>query len=944
MEVGSDIPKEHIEIFISEAEEQIEVWEERALALERDPANLESLNDLFRAIHTLKGSAGFVGRNELTDLAHELETVIERAREGQQELDAASLEVVFEGLDATRHCVGSMKEGEDPDFDFPALIAKVRRCSVGEAGTSSTDDADIDDGCVDEADRPSAPPLTADAHTYRLEIEINADESEAYLRAVLIESKLEDSGEIIEMDPPPDEIKQQGGVYRMLVSMRSALGPEDLRRAADIDQVTVLSVIDTTEGDAGSLTKSTVAVDSVGGDGRRQPKRMEEVVRVHVGKLDSMMNLVGELVVANSGFISILAEGREKYGNLDVLEDLKARTDSLAQIARNLQDTVTRVSMLPVSTIFSRFHRVVRDLAKHSGKDVELEMFGEKTEIDKRILDGIAEPLIHLLRNAIDHGIEMPDDRITFGKEATGTIRIGAFQEGDHICVVLSDDGIGIDRQAVVTKAISRGVIDSQQAERLSESEVFDLLFTPGFSTAKEVTDISGRGMGLDIVKKTVEDLGGSVRVESTFGLGTTTTITLPLTTVIINSLVVECGGSIYAFPMSSVLEMIQPSRSEIRSVQNGRVICLREDVVPVFDLLHVLWPQSVDSVIPIDDRDAITIIILAHNNGKVGFIVDSLMGKQEIVVKSLSRNYQETEGLMGATIMGTGKVGLILDVKGLMGAYYREHGGTQDVTDVAPVAQPIKPSRRPEIEVKQPSIVVTPPPPEPKGLVLSTEEADQMQTIMLEGAINASESMTELLGRDIRVSFPELKVVSLDSITEAFGGDEAVIAGIFVEFSGDISGVWALLIAVEETKGLSDYLMGRSLGTTEQIASTEVSALKEMGNILTAAFIRSIVDATDLDVQLMVPEMSVDMCLAVMDSVVVRFNQPGNQILVTEAELFSMETQSQICNLMILMENESTAKLVESLSAGPKGLLARAREWRRTHPTDSWLAGTEVI
>ena len=466
----------------------------------------------------------------------------------------------------------------------------------------------------------------------------------------------------------------------------------------------------------------------------------------------------------------------------------------------------------------------------------------------------------------------------------------------------------------------------------MTEKELFDLLFTPGFSTAEQVTDISGRGIGLDIVKKTVEEMGGSVRIESTLGLGTTTTITLPLTTVIIDSLVVSVMGSVYAFPMSSVLEMIRPFRSELRKVQQGTVICLREEVVAILDLAEVLWNENRLPEIWSDDVQ-VTVVILDYNGKKVGLIVDNLLGKQEIVVKSLSKNYIDTEGLIGVTIMGTGKVALIMDIKGTLDAYYREREGKPVLTNRI-VRDGRERGEEPYAAVTERTAEADLPAAESSSddrlYRLNARESEKMEEVLIDGSINASESMTELLGHEVRVSFPDFRAIPLDGITESFGGDEAPVAGIFVEFGGDITGVWAIVMAMDDLHNISDYLMGQPQGSTKEISETEISALKEMGNILTASFIRSIVEATDLDVHLMVPEISIDMCLAVMDSILVRFNQLGREILVTEAELFSMETQNEICHLFILMENESTARLIQVLTREAKGLFEKAGLWRR--------------
>ncbi len=326
-----------------------------------------------------------------------------------------------------------------------------------------------------------------------------------------------------------------------------------------------------------------------------QGSRADEVVRVSVEKLDTLLNLVGELVIHNSGFIATTQLLKEEYGKARFIYDLEEKTEALTAITRELQDGIMKARMLPIANVFNRFRRVVRDLAKASGKTIILDVFGEETEIDKKVIDRIGEPLVHLVRNSVDHGLETSAERTAAGKPAAGTIRLGAFQEGDHICIEISDDGKGLDREAILRKALEKGLISSEEAPRASAEQVLNFIFLPGFSTARTVTDISGRGVGMDAVKRAVDEMSGNLRVRSTPRVGTTVTISLPLTMAIITAVLVEVSGSTYAIPLSAVREILKASESILRTVGNHNVILLRSEVLALVNLASALQDGSAD-------------------------------------------------------------------------------------------------------------------------------------------------------------------------------------------------------------------------------------------------------------------------------------------------------------------------------------------------------------
>jgi two-component system chemotaxis sensor kinase CheA len=947
MDICPDIPAEHRQAFLSEAEEHLKSWEQTLLSLEADPADTKLLNGLFRSVHTLKGCAGLVGCEVLLRLTHELESLLQEARDLGQTLGPGVIELLFDGLDLAKGMVAAMASGSGFDGDVEALIARARSFAGPRPAT--------------EGSRPqeAAPPPEGSPHeagaaaaAYSIAVEIVAEPKEAYLRALLIRSKLEDAGKVLEILPPLEDLRMREADFRFQVVLESELDAAQLKRQVDIDQVNVLSV---QRVGAEAERKAEARDRPAAGDRTPGPAAVDEIVRVPVDKLDSMMNLVGELVVQNSGFLALLKACRAEYGKSALLAELEQKTDALGRTARSLQDAVMKVRMLPVATIFSRFTRVVRDLAKHRGKQVELEIFGEQTEIDKKVIDRIGEPLIHLLRNAVDHGIEPAADRVAYGKDPAGHVRVGAYQEGDRICIEVRDDGAGLDRGAICAAAAARGLAGREQLEELSDEEVFEFIFLPGFSTAREVTDVSGRGVGMDVVRQTVEDMGGSVRLQSTLGLGVCATITLPLTMAIINALLVESAGIRFALPLAAVREVLQTRRGQLRHFERNQVIRLRDEVLAVLELPKVLGLEGAGSQ-PAGDGE-LAIVIVDYRSRKIGLTVDLLKGRQQVVIKSLTRNFRQVEGLAGATILGDGKIALILDVRDLLDGYYRDNQAdflfTQVLEEDRRRQAGEEPEREPAPEARGPSVAASGPaplagaeapakpkrkarskkrtrkgkpaepeqtpaqPPPPPAIAWTQADLARFDEILVGGAVNASRALSDLLNREFRVSFPETKVFPLGAVASALGGEELPVCGVLVGIGGDIEGASLLLLPLENALGFCDLLLGREAGATDQLGEEEVSALRETGNILSASFVGALADEIGLDVRLRVPEARVDMCLAVIDSVLAGFSQPGAHALLVEADVFYADREQVVCNLLMVLERSSLERLMGKVTGG---------------------------
>jgi two-component system chemotaxis sensor kinase CheA len=986
---------EYRKLFLEESQDVIDEWEKSILHLEKMPGDQEHLDSLFRAIHTLKGSAGFVNFQKLQDVAHSLESLLQSVRDAGAGLNPAVTQVLLEGHDLCRKMIEAFADSREYEEDIAGFVQKIEELSGNDpnaqqgAENEKTVDAEAAGGTSSgSGDRGSGDQGSGDR--YQIHLEIQAEKKEASLRVLLVRSRLEEIAHIIDVQPSFEEL-ESGKVedYKCSLILVSENDERGLRNALNIDQVQVHEII-RMEPSPGEADADGEPEEDSGASSEEVVRKAEEVVRVPVEKLDTILNLVGELVIQNSGFISTKGELKERYGMSGPIIDLEEKTESLAKIARDLQDAVMKVRMLPVATVFNRFRRVVRDLARDRGKDIELTIYGEETEIDKKVIDRIGEPLVHMVRNAVDHGIEAQNDRIAFGKDPVGHIVLGAYQEGDHICIEVKDDGLGLDRDRIASKCVENGFFGVEDAREMSDEEVFRYIFLPGFSTAEEVSDISGRGVGLDVVKKSVEEMGGDVRIKSTRGLGTVTTITLPLTMAIIPAILLQSGESLFAIPLSSVREVIKLKRNEFKTMRRSMVIQLRDEVISVVELHDVLElggngtaaRAREQAEIGAEERDGreIAIVIVDYGGKKIGVGVETLLGNEEIVIKSLSRHYREVEGLVGASILGNGKIVLILDVEAMVNRYYKEELYDQVSVEAVPGSPPVQasagirkreraaaesrgeaPARtKKEAPPREDSQVDEKPtrkgpegveaaaegkqerPAEETGAVaeergsgevkpaadtgiaegqqgatlieLEAEKRELLDEIHTSGAVIATMSMSELMGRDIRVSFPQIRVLPVGSIAaDLIGDEEKPVGGIYVGVKGDIDGGVLTVLPMEYLLQFSDLLYGREPGTATSVSKEEVSGLCELGNILSASFIRAMADTTGFTIMQEAPEMSIDMCLPVIDSVIARFNRPGEHILLTEAELFYGENSQAVCYLLLFLDGDSIEKLVRA-------------------------------
>ncbi|MBO8129220.1 MAG: chemotaxis protein CheA [Peptococcaceae bacterium] len=686
---------EELGVFLDELDEKIEVISDGFLQLERAGESPEVVQEIFRAAHTIKGSSAIMGYDKMSALTHEMENLFDRIRQGELRVTSEMIDVLFEALD-TLKLLRDKVVGGDADVDIDPIMAKLGKYFRGESdqesgpaesqplSVSSGGESENEPELTDAEIEIIREALLRGLNAYRIRVILDPDCQMKNVRAFMVFDRLEGMGEVIKSEPPAEQL-EEGEFDRefdlVAVSEKTA---DELRQKilgiAEIEdaRVTPVRVSDdeftsTTSSNAeeeASLAASKTANAAAdkkadGPSGMATPKTVR-TVRISVDKLDNLMNLVGELVIERTRldrFAELMESGQKSDELVDTISEI---SNHLGQVTGNLQDEIMKARMLPINQVFSRFPRMVRDIAHKLGKEINLVIEGRETELDRNIIEIIGEPLLHLVRNAIDHGIETAEERRQLGKPVTGMLKLKAYHEENHIVIIVEDDGRGIDPAKVKQAAIQKGVVDAESAERMSDKDAIDLIFRPGFSTAAEVSDLSGRGVGMDVVRNQIEQINGTVDVKSSPGKGTQFIIKLPLTLAIIRALMVSLANKIYAFPLANVQETIQITCNEIQLVKDREVIVVRGSVLPLVRLAELFGERS-------EAKDKLSVVIIGTAENMVGVVVDYLIGEQEIVIKSLGKYLGRIPGLSGATILGDGNVALIVDVQALVQEFTRK-------------------------------------------------------------------------------------------------------------------------------------------------------------------------------------------------------------------------------------------------------------------------------
>lgn len=689
---------QYLEIFIEETKEHLQNLNEHLLILEREPENEGTINEIFRAAHSLKGMSGTMGYKRMQRLTHDMENVFSEIRTGKMKVTSELVDILFKGLDALEIYLENIQteatEGEEDNEDIINALNNYLNVGLGKAPIQTTQGSKPVTSAISETDhgKMKFKDITFEEHEKKAIVkagmlELNVIGLTVYIheycvlkgaRAFMVNRSLEELGEIIKLNPSAQDLEDEKYDYDYSAFIITKETPEAIIKAAsNVSEVkeVVADFIKLSDSEVTSYTNALNQSDSPSVQSN-QPKEANSLktgntsgakpaakpianrsVRVDIDKLDVLMNLVSELIIAKNGLISI-----SSLTDIMLDNSYHEQIEYLERVTTNLHESVMKTRMVPIESVVNRFPRMIRDLSKSLGKDMELFMTGEETELDRTVIDEIGDPLMHLLRNAADHGLESNEVRRQNGKNPVGSIFLDAYQDGNNVVIEVRDDGGGIDAERIRRKAIEKGSVTAEQALQMTDKDFIDILFLPSFSTAETVTDVSGRGVGLDVVKTKIEALGGEIEAKTKLGEGSNFIIRLPLTLAIVQALMVIIGDEKYALPLGSIQTVEDIHISEIKTISGKEVISLRGNVVPIVRLGDVLKCQR-----PETEPQELTVVIVKKGDRLAGMVVDELLGQQEIVIKSIGKYIKNHKIISGATILGNGEVALILDVNSLI-------------------------------------------------------------------------------------------------------------------------------------------------------------------------------------------------------------------------------------------------------------------------------------
>ncbi|WRG86464.1 chemotaxis histidine kinase/response regulator CheAY2 [Helicobacter pylori] len=645
--------QEIMEDFLIEAFEMNEQLDQDLVELEHNPEDLDLLNRIFRVAHTIKGSSSFLNLNILTHLTHNMEDVLNRARKGEIKITPDIMDVVLRSIDLMKTLLvtirdtgsdtnnGKENEIEEAVKQLQAITSQNLEGAKETSGAKEAPQKENKEEAKEENKENKAKAPTAENTS--------------------IDNPLADEPDLDYANMSAEEVEAE--IERLLNKRQEADKERRAQKKQEAKQeVTPTKETPKTETPKAPKTKTKTKAKADTEENKAPSIGVEQTVRVDVRRLDHLMNLIGELVLGKNRLIRIYSDVEERYDGEKFLEELNQVVSSISAVTTDLQLAVMKTRMQPVGKVFNKFPRMVRDLSRELGKSIELIIEGEETELDKSIVEEIGDPLIHIIRNSCDHGIEPLEERRRLNKPETGKVQLSAYNEGNHIVIKISDDGKGLDPVMLKEKAIEKGVISERDAEGMSDREAFNLIFKPGFSTAKVVSNVSGRGVGMDVVKTNIEKLNGIIEIDSEVGVGTTQKLKIPLTLAIIQALLVGVQEEYYAIPLSSVLETVRISQDEIYTVDGKSVLRLRDEVLSLVRLSDIF---KVDAIL--ESNSDVYVVIIGLADQKIGVIVDYLIGQEEVVIKSLGYYLKNTRGIAGATVRGDGKITLIVDVGAMM-------------------------------------------------------------------------------------------------------------------------------------------------------------------------------------------------------------------------------------------------------------------------------------
>jgi len=657
---------QYLEMFVSESKEHVQAMNDNLLKLENAPDDVSIVNEIFRSAHTLKGMAGTMGYTDLMTLTHQLENVLDELRNGKIHFSSDLLDLIFEAMDDIETMVDSIALGGDGKQDVTEIIEKLKTISGGKSVTldSTSNGNELSNGQINYDEYELSvleESLSQGYNVYEILVELRSDCMLKGVRAFMVFDTLSKTGEIVKSTPAVDQLEEENFDQSFTVTYLTKLSMDEVEKAilaiSEIDKVKLSELtIENLRNRNSNVVQASKKEESStehGDASRNLGLQRTKSIRVNIEKLDSLINLFEELIIDRGRLEEITKEINHPV--------LKETVEKISRVSSDLQSIVLNLRMVPVSTVFNRFPKMVRQLARNLQKKIQLVISGEETELDRTVIDQIGDPLVHLLRNSIDHGIEMPEERLTKGKPEEGTILLKAYHSGNHVFIEISDDGGGINIEKVLNKAIKNGLVDEKTAKNLSNEEIIEFIFSPGFSTSEQVSDLSGRGVGLDAVKNKIEQLGGTISVKTEKGQGSRFIIQLPLTLSIIAVMLVEIGKEKYAIPLTSIVENIIFNKKDIQYAHNQPVLHFRDRVVPL------LYLDKIFQVKDVEETDELSAVIIQKGDKWAGFVVSSFLGQQEVVLKSLGEYLKNVFAISGATILGNGEVALVIDPNALL-------------------------------------------------------------------------------------------------------------------------------------------------------------------------------------------------------------------------------------------------------------------------------------
>ncbi|UOE57177.1 chemotaxis protein CheA [Cytobacillus oceanisediminis] len=673
---------QYLEVFIEESKEHLQACNEQLLELEKNPEDIKIVNEIFRSAHTLKGMSATMGYEDLANLTHQMENVLDAIRNQKIKVNAEILDVVFLAVDDLEAMVQSIAEGGDGKRDVSEAVEKLMLIEKGESPAQSSARAET---AAAIAEPQGLIKSTYDDfewtviqqskeqgfESYEISIALRADCLLKAARVYMVFEVLEKSGEVIKATPSVEQLEEEQFDQEFSVTIVTKETTEDIRqkllKVSEVERIEVLPLsmgncspqeaVKVEQAALPAAEEATEAAPEMPKEEKKAPAAKQvsnKTIRVNIERLDILMNLFEELVIDRGRLEQISKELNN--------QELHETVEHMSRISGDLQNIILNMRMVPIETVFNRFPRMVRQLARDLNKMINLEIVGAETELDRTVIDEIGDPLVHLIRNALDHGVETPEVRIENGKSEEGNVVLKAYHSGNHVFIEIEDDGAGINKDKVIKKALKNGIITEQTASTLTDKQAYELIFASGFSTADKISDVSGRGVGLDVVKNTIESLGGSVSIDSKVGQGSIFSIQLPLTLSIISVMLVEIEKEKYAIPLSSIIETAIIRKEDILSAHNQKVIDFRGKVVPLLSLKEIFEVPSESH-----EEEFISVVIVRKGEKMAGLVVDSFIGQQEVVLKSLGNYLTSVFAISGATILGDGQVALIVDCNALI-------------------------------------------------------------------------------------------------------------------------------------------------------------------------------------------------------------------------------------------------------------------------------------